>query len=153
MTLSTQLIWFLIGVAFLIAELAVPGFILIFFTAGCWIVAIVSWLVDIDLTFQILIFIVSSLTLLFTLRKYSMKVFRGKTRDIIDDKYADSKIGKTAVVTKAIAPNLPGEIKVMGSYWRAIADDEIKVGSPVLIETQESEDGLTFKVKRIKEEE
>lgn len=153
MTLSTQLIWFLVGVVFLIAELAVPGFILIFFTAGCWIVAIVSWLVDIDLTFQILIFIVSSLALLFTLRKYSMKVFRGKTRDIIDDKYADSKIGKTAIVTKAIAPNLPGEIKVMGSYWRAVADDEIKEGSPVLIETQESEDGLTFKVKRIKEEE
>ena len=153
MTLSTQLIWFLIGVAFLIAELAVPGFILIFFTAGCWIVAIVSWLFDIDLTSQILIFIVSSLALLFTLRKYSMKVFRGKTRDIIDDKYADSKIGKTAIVTKAIAPNLPGEIKVMGTYWRAIADDEIKAGSPVLIETQESEDGLTFKVKRIKEEE
>jgi len=149
MTLSTQLIWFLIGVAFLIAELAVPGFILIFFTAGCWIVATASWIADIDLTFQLLIFIVSSLVLLFTLRKYSMKVFRGKTRDIIDDKYADSKIGKTAVVTKAIAPNFPGEIKVMGSYWRAVADDEIKEGNPVLIETQESEDGLTFKVKRI----
>ena len=153
MTISTPLIWFLVGVAFLIAELALPGFILIFFAAGCWIVALVSWLFGIDLTIQILIFMVSSLVLLFTLRKYSMKVFKGQTRDIIDDKYADSKIGKSAIVTKAIAPNLPGEIKVMGSYWRAIADIEIKEGSPVLIETQESEDGLTFKVKLIKEEE
>lgn len=153
MTISTPLIWFLVGVAFLIAELALPGFILIFFAAGCWIVAIISWLFTIDLTIQILIFMVSSLVLLFTLRKYSMNVFKGQTRDIIDDKYAESKIGKTAIVTKAIAPNLPGEIKVMGSYWRAIADVEIKEGSPVSIETQESEDGLTFKVKRIKEEE
>lgn len=153
MIISTPLIWFLVGVAFLIAELALPGFILIFFAAGCWIVAIISWLFTIDLTIQILIFMVSSLVLLFTLRKYSINVFKGQTRDIIDDKYAESKIGKTAIVTKTIAPNLPGEIKVMGSYWRAIADVEIKEGSPVSIETQESEDGLTFKVKRIKEEE
>lgn len=153
MTLSTPLIWFLVGVAFLIAELALPGFILIFFTAGCWIVAIIVWLLNIELTNQIVIFIVSSLILLFTLRKYCMKVFKGQTIDITDDKYADSKIGKTAIVTKAIAPNLPGEIKVMGSYWRAIADVEIKEGSPVSIETQESEDGLTFKVKLIKEKE
>ena len=153
MTFSAPLIWFLVGVAFLIAELALPGFILIFFTAGCWIVAIIVWLLNIELTNQIVIFIVSSLILLFTLRKYCMKEFKGQTIDITDDKYADSKIGKTAIVTKEIAPNLPGEIKVMGSYWRAIADVEIKEGSPVSIETQESEDGLTFKVKLIKEKE
>ncbi|GBE16321.1 hypothetical protein BMS3Abin15_00135 [bacterium BMS3Abin15] len=152
MTLSTSLIWFFVGVAFLIAELTLPGFILIFFTAGCWIVAIIVWQLDIDLTNQIVIFIVSSLILLFTLRKYSMRVFKGQTRDIIDDKYADSKIGKTATVTKKIFPTVPGEIKVMGSFWRAIADEEIEEGQPALIESQESEDGLTFKVKLVKEE-
>ena len=152
MTLSTPLIWFLSGVAFLIAELALPGFILIFFTAGCWIVAIIAWLLDIELTVQIIIFIVSSLVLLFTLRKYCMKVFKGQTRDIIDDKYADSKIGKTGIVTKKIISNMPGEIKVSGSFWRAVADEEIEEGKPVLIEGRESEDGLTFKVKPVKEE-
>ena len=149
MILSSSLIWFLIGVAFLIAELAVPGFILIFFTAGCWIAALATWLFDIELTSQILIFIVSSLTLLFTLRKYSLKVFKGKTRASMDDHYTDSKIGKTAIVTKTITPNMPGEIKVMGSFWRAIAEVEIEEGQSVLIETQASEDGLTFKVKPV----
>jgi membrane protein implicated in regulation of membrane protease activity len=152
MTFSTPLIWFLVGVVFLIAELLLPGFIIIFFTAGCWIVAISVWMFDINVTNQIIIFIVSSLVLLFTLRKYSLSIFRGKTRDTIDDHYTDSKIGKTAVVTKAITPNLPGEIKVMGSFWRAIADVEIEEGKPVLIESQESEDGLTFRVKPVKEE-
>ena len=152
MTISTPLIWFLVGVAFLIAELALPGFILIFFTAGCWIVAIIVWIFDIELTSQIVIFTVSSLILLFTLRKYGMKVFKGQTRDIIDDKYAESKIGKTAIVTKKILATVPGEIKVMGSFWRAIADEEIEEGEPVLIESQESEDGLTFKVKHKKGE-
>ncbi len=149
MILSPSLIWFLVGVAFLIAEMMMPAFILIFFTAGCWIVALVVWLFDITLTNQLLIFLAASLILLFTLRKYSLKIFKGKTREEIDDRYADSKIGKAAIVTKKITPNVPGEIKVMGSFWRATADEEIKEGTSVLIETKESEDGLTFKVKPV----
>lgn len=147
MNLSPSLIWFFVGVAFLIAELLIPGFVLIFFTAGCWIVGLIVWQTDIALAMQILICTVSSLVLLFTLRTYSLKTFRGTTRDDIDDRYADSKIGKTAIVTKTITPSMPGEIKVMGSFWRAISDINIEEGQSVLVTSQESEDGLTFKVK------
>ena len=38
------------------------------------------WVFDIELTRQIIVFIVSSLTLLFALRKYSLKIFKGKIR-------------------------------------------------------------------------
>ena len=85
--------------------------------------------------------------LLFSLRKYSIKTFKGATRDGVDDRYADSKIGKTAIVTKTITQGIPGEIKVMGSFWRAVSDAKIEEGQSVIIESQESEDGLTFKVK------
>lgn len=149
--MSTPLLWFLAGVVFLIAEWGAPGIILIFFTAGCWIVAITVWLFDIGFTTQIIIFIASSLILLFALRKYSLNIFRGKTRDTVDDSYAESKIGKTALVTKDISANLPGEIKLMGSFWRAVADVAIAADQPVVITKQESEDGLTFRVKPIKE--
>ncbi len=146
MQLSPSLIWFLIGVVFLIAELLIPGFILIFFTAGCWIAGIIVWFIDIKLSIQIIIFIISSLILLFTLRKCGLKIFKGTIRDDIDDHYADAKIGKTAIVTKTITPSMPGEIKVMGSFWRAISDVNIEEGQSVLIASQESEGGLTFKV-------
>jgi membrane protein implicated in regulation of membrane protease activity len=147
MIISASLIWFLVGVVFLILELFLPGFILIFFTAGCWIAALAAWLLDIELTAQIVIFIVSSLILLLTLRKYSLKTFKGTTRDDVDDEYTESKIGKTGVVSKKIAPHVPGEIKVMGSFWRATAEVEIEEGQSVLVESQDSEDGLTYKVK------
>ncbi|MDX1776723.1 MAG: NfeD family protein [Desulfobulbales bacterium] len=147
MAFSPSLIWFLAGVVFLVLELLVPGFILIFFTAGSWITAIAALFVDIDLTAQISIFIISSLASLFTLRKYSLETFKGKTRENIDDNYTESKIGKTAVVTKSISPHVPGEIKVLGSYWRATSETEIAAGKSVIIASQESEDGLTFKVK------
>lgn len=149
MILSSSLIWFLVGVAFLIAEMIMPAFVLIFFTAGCWIAALVVWIFDIGLTNQMLIFLMASLILLFTLRKYSLKIFKGKTSDDIDDHYTDSKIGKTAIVTKTIVPNMIGEIKVMGSFWRATANEEIGEGISVLIVKKASEDGLTFEVKPV----
>jgi inner membrane protein len=144
---SPTLIWFLIGMAFLLAELALPGFILIFFTAGAWLAAIAVFLFDVDTTYQIIVFVVASLILLFTLRKYSLKTFKGTSRGEVDDVLKDTKIGQNATVTKAIAPNVPGEIKLMGSFWRAVADQEIAVDTPVVITAQASADGLTFEVK------
>ncbi|RTZ97145.1 MAG: NfeD family protein [Deltaproteobacteria bacterium] len=149
MVLSNALIWFLFGAGLLIAELMIPGIILVFFAAGCWISALVSLLIDITTTAQIGIFIFSSLVLLFTLRKFALNTFRGITRDQTDDHYADTKIGKTAIVTRAIHPHISGEIKVMGSFWMAVSDVDIEAGSSVMIEKQTSEDGLTFKVNPI----
>ena len=146
---SPSLIWFLAGTVFLIAELAVPGFILIFFTMGCWIAAIFAGVTDISLSGQIAVFIVSSIVCIVLLRKYLLKIFKGKTADDIDDDYSHATIGKTAEVTQAIKPHTAGEIKVMGSFWRAIADEEIDAGQSVIIESRASEDGLTFKVKPI----
>lgn len=147
MVWSAPLIWFLVGVVFMLAEMLVPGFILVFFTAGSWIAAISLLIFNISLPVQLVIFIVSSLVLLFTLRKYSMRTFRGTTAEKMDDAYAESKIGKTAIVTQDIAPGKPGEIKMMGSFWRAVADREILSGESVEILSKDSEDGLTYRVK------
>lgn len=148
MSLSPALIWFIVGVVFIVIELLVPGLIFIFFAAGAWIAGLSVWMLDVGLTTQIVIFIIASLVLLFTLRKYSMETFKGNKKESMDDNYADSKIGKQAVVTKSISSTQAGEIKVQGSFWRAVADADISEGAAVVIESQESEDGLTFKVKQ-----
>ena len=147
--LSPALIWFLVGVVFLVSELFLPGFILIFFAAGSWITAIFAWLSGAGLTAQIILFIFASLLLLFPLRKIGLKTFRGEALDKTDDRPSDAKIGKTAEVTQKISPHTPGEIKVMGSFWRAVADTEIEAGTRVVVERPESEDGLTFRVKQL----
>ncbi|MBF0301427.1 MAG: NfeD family protein [Desulfamplus sp.] len=149
MTISIPLMWFFAGVIFLLAELMLPGFIVIFFAGGSFIAAICAWLFNINLTVQTAIFLVSSLLLLFTLRKYSLKIFKGKVIDNIDDDYSNSKIGKHAVVTKRITPELSGEIKFIGSFWRATSDDIIEEGKAVVIENQLTDNGLVFKVKSI----
>ena len=101
MTISAALIWFLAGVLFLVGELTTTGaFVLIFFTAGCWLTALVVWVADIPFAGQIGLFILSSLVLLFTLRKYSLKTFRGDAKAGVDDTFAASLIGKRGVVSQ-----------------------------------------------------
>ena len=146
MPISLYLIWFLIGIAFLIAEMAVPGFILVFFTAGSWIVAItVYFLPAMELTTQIIIFIVSSLILLFTLRRFGLKTFKGDSKGGVDDEF--SKVGQKAVVTEAIDQDGYGEIELNGTFWRATADVAIEKDQRVVVKGEESNNGLVLKVK------
>ncbi len=148
MPISIYLIWFLIGIGFLIGEMVVPGFILIFFTAGSWIVAgTVFFLPELTLTTQIIIFIVSSLILLFTLRRYGLNTFKGDSKAGVDDEF--SKIGQKAVVTEAIEQDGYGEIQLDGSFWRATAEVLIDKGQRVVIEGQEANNSLVLKVKPI----
>ena len=146
MPISLYLIWFLIGVGFLVGEMMIPGFILIFFTAGSWIVAIsVFFFEELALTTQIITFMVSSLVLLFTLRHYGLKTFKGKSKTGVDDEF--SSIGQNAVVTVAIPQNGYGEIQLTGTFWRATAEVPIDKDQRVVVEGQESNNGLVLKVK------
>lgn len=148
MPISLYLIWFLIGVGFLIGEMMVPGFILIFFTAGSWIVAgTVFFLPELELTTQIIIFMVSSLVLLFTLRRYGLNTFKGKSKDGVDDEF--TKIGQKAVVTEAIDQDGYGEIQLDGTFWRATAEVLIEKGQRVIVAGQEANNSLVLKVKPI----
>lgn len=148
MPISLYLIWFLIGVGFLVGEMMVPGFILVFFAAGSWIVAgSVFFLEDLVLTTQIIIFIVSSLVLLFTLRRYGLKTFKGQSTAGTDDEF--TKVGQKAVVTKAIEQDGYGEIQLAGTFWRATANAPIDRDQIVIVDGQEENNHLVLKVKPI----
>ncbi len=144
---SASLVWFLIGVGFLLAELMLPGLILIFFCFGSWIAALLLLVADVGVEVQMAVFLATSLIMLFTLRKLFMRTFGGKLKDGADKELADRAMGRQALVTTAISPAAPGEIKFRGSFWRAAADVDIAVGKTVVIEGPASDDGLTFRVK------
>jgi len=146
LSITLYLIWFLIGVGFLVGEMMAPGFILIFFAAGSWVVALTLFFFeDLALTTQIIIFIVSSLILLFTLRSYGLNTFKGKSKAGVDDEF--SSIGQKAVVTEAIPQDGYGEIQLAGTFWRATADVTIEKDQRVVVEGQEVTNGLVLKVK------
>ena len=146
MPISLYLVWFLIGVGFLVGEMMAPGFILIFFMAGSWIVAIsVFFFEELALTTQLIIFMVSSLVLLFSLRRFGLNTFKGESKTGVDDEF--SKVGQKAVVTKAIPQNDYGEIRLDGTFWRATAEVSIAKDQRVIVEGPEATSVLVLKVK------
>lgn len=143
---SAYLIWFFFGVGFLVSEFIVPGFILIFFTAGCWFVAgIIYFFPDISYSIQLTIFTISSLILLFSLRRLLLSVFRGvKKKGVVVEN--SSKVGTIGVVTVAIPNNGFGEVGLDGTFWRALADMPIERGQMVKVIAHDPKNNLILKV-------
>lgn len=141
-----ELIWFIAGLILMLLELAVPGFVLIFFGVGAWATALLTYLTGMGLTWQIVSFIVASSISLILLRKYLQKKFFMEEKgspSTLEDEF----IGKTAIAKTDIVPNIPGKITFKGTIWTAVSDEKISAGSTVIIIGKES---ITLIIKPFK---
>jgi membrane protein implicated in regulation of membrane protease activity len=145
--LKPELIWFLIGLALLVSEFAIPGVILLFFGIGAWIVAVVCVFTELSLNWQLGIFIGSSVLSLVLLRSWVKGIFLGHVtgrQDLNVD--LQDFIGERAVVKEAIAPKRRGKVELHGTHWTAEAEAEIPEGATVEVV---GKDSLTLKVKAL----
>ena len=147
--ISLYLIWFLIGLPFFIAEMAIPGFILFFFGLGAWVVAIVSAIFpNISFNQQILLFSISSIGSLVLLRNYLKSVFLGVQNEG-NDSYGPLKEGDNmAVVTKDIKEGSYGEIKFKGTFYKAKSNEDINVDENVKVLNKGDEQGTYYIVEK-----
>lgn len=135
--ISPVLAWFLIGIFFYVVELVMPGFIVFFFGFGAWCTALAVYFADISTSAQLGVFLATSLVTLFLLRKYIQTVFIGSAQQ--DDPSVRAKpVSDTGVVTEDIIPPGKGRVKYGGSFWRAVADERISVGTTVKIISQDN---------------
>lgn len=148
-TISPVLAWFLLGIAFFVIELALPGFIIFFFGIGAWCAALAVFLLDLSLSAQLGVFLVTSLVTLFLLRKYIQTVFIGTSQED-DPSIKAQPVSDTGVVTEDIVPPARGRVKFGGSFWKAEADTVIKSGAVVKIIEQNN---LEVKVRLLPEKE
>ncbi|HUU15996.1 MAG TPA: NfeD family protein [Sedimentisphaerales bacterium] len=143
--LRPEIIWFLIGLALLVMEFALPGLIIAFFGVGAWIVALVCLITDIGINTQLIIFIVSSVLSLLFLRRWLKGVFLGHTvskQNLAEN--LEEFIGQKAVVKETIKPKTGGKVEFHGTNWLAEADEEIAEETVVEIIGKEN---ITLKVK------
>ncbi len=129
--LNISVIWFVIGLALLLLEFAVPGFILFFFGVGAWMVAIICLFVDISLTTQLLVFLLGSTITLLIFRKLIKNKFGlySYTSQQLEDEF----IGKIAVAETDINSSQNGKVVFKGTIWDASSDDDIKAGQSIVI--------------------
>ncbi len=146
--LSPVLVWFLIGTVLIILEFMVPGVILVFFGVSAWVVAALLAVVDVGLAWQICVWIVLSLVLIFTLRGWLSAQFRGFTGQKDDLKKMPSEAaGQRVRVTEDINPHsLTGHVRWKGADWKAEADEPIAEGTMVEIVDQQN---LVLKVRKM----
>ncbi len=143
---NPSVVWFLIGLAFALIELFVPGLILIFFGIGAWITALLSFFIPMNTGVQIILFVTSSvLTLLILRRWFKNRFFTDKKHSNLDPD--DDFTGSYAFSETAISPGHPGKISFHGSPWQAESDEEISPGERVIIVAKKN---ITFIVKSIK---
>lgn len=129
--LKPEIIWFAIGLIFLLVEFSAPGLIIGFFGIGAWVVAVICLLADISASVQIAIFLGVSILLLALLRKYFQKVFKmDSIKNMGED---DEFIGHKAVCTVAIKINQPGKVELKGADWQAESNVDINKGDTVRI--------------------
>jgi membrane protein implicated in regulation of membrane protease activity len=133
-----------VGLVLFLAEFVAPGLIIFFFGFGAWTVALVCFVIDLNIVLQLILFLVSSIIWLVVLRRKFMSLF--KMDEAIKAPSAadfDDFVGKRVVVTKEIKMDVPGKVEYHGSNWTAVADIPIEEGSTVEIVAKNN---ITFKV-------
>jgi len=128
------------AVVFLILELMTPTLIFACFVVGSAVAGIYSHFYPEAYYWQIGLFVGISIILLPLTRTLAKKI----TKPSPQKSNVDALIGKVALVTKAIDPDLGGQVRIEGETWQASAggriNENVKVkvtgvtGTRVLVE-------------------
>ncbi len=122
-------VWVTAAVVFLILELVSPTFIFACFVLGSMIAGVYSYFYPESYYWQVGIFIVLTVGLLPLTRTLARKI----TKESPQKSNIDALIDKVALVTKAIDPDLGGQVKIEGEIWLARADEFISENEKVII--------------------
>jgi membrane protein implicated in regulation of membrane protease activity len=139
--------WTIFGVALIVAEIFTLGFVLFWFGIGALAAALAGFL-GVGFIGQFLIFSAVSMSLTFL----SRKIFHGyqnQQTDILTG--IDSIIGQIGTVSSSSKGVLnKGEVKVFGSTWSAISEDEENLLEGEKVEVARVK-GTTIYVRKYKE--
>ena len=135
-------IWLAIAVTLAIIEMATVNLVCIWYIISSIIAMIVSLFID-SVFIQAAIFVLGGTILLILTKDAIKKILPEKTRTNID-----RIIGMEGIVTEKITKKTPGEVKVDGKRWTAIADETIPVDTSVTILEINS---TKLKVKRMED--
>lgn len=135
-------IWLTIAVVLAIIEMSTVNLVSIWFIISSIFAMIISLLTD-NIVIQVAIFVLGGTLLLILTKDAIKKILPVKTKTNID-----RIIGMKGIVTEKITKKTPGEVKVDGKRWTAIADETINTDETVEILEINS---TKLKVKRMEE--
>ncbi|MDE5830698.1 MAG: NfeD family protein [Clostridia bacterium] len=121
-------VWLIIVLALAFIEIITVNLVTIWFVAS-GLVALVATYFDVSPLIQVAIFVLLGTLLLITTKKPLEKLLnKSKQKTNLD-----RVVGMEGIVTEEITKTNPGEVKVDGKKWTAIANKSIKENSTVKI--------------------
>ncbi len=133
-------IWLIAGIVLMLAELIIPGGIVVFIGLGAFLTGGLLFVGIIDTWVSAwLFFFIATMVLIFAFRGVTQKLVGGDSHIANTDENLDI-YGKTALVIETIGPGEnPGRIEFQGTQWPALGDgQEIQTGSEVTIVCHEN---------------
>lgn len=127
--------WVVLGVALMLAELAIPAFVLVWFGLGALLVGIVLLLTPgMDLTGQLLLWTLASLAMVALWFRIFKPGFH-KTRIGMSN---SNVLGEVGMLVQDVAPFRKGKVRfqkplVGAELWECIADESIRSGERVKV--------------------
>ena len=142
---SRPSLWFIAGLLLTLSEFIVPGVLICFFGVAAMLMAglLLLW-PAMPTSLLLTLYTITSLALLFGLRRYMPKTFRGHVKAAESNPDEDDVAGAAATVVEAITSTAPGKVEFRGTNWTAVADSDIPVGARVTVLRR---DNLTLHVK------
>ena len=119
--------WLAIIVVLAVIEMATVSLVSVWFVLSGLLAMIASLFIE-NVTIQIAIFVIFGLIFMVLTKKFVKRTLPTKIATNID-----RIIGMHGIVTEKISKNHPGEVKVDGKRWTAVANTEIPVDSTVEI--------------------
>lgn len=117
------LIWLILTIVFVVAELATVGLISIWFAAGA-LISLFAAMLGAPLPVQIVLFLAISIGLLLATRPLANKFINSRTQAT----NVDSLIGEKARVTERVSNlDLTGKAIVRGQEWTIRADNDNEI--------------------------
>jgi len=134
---NPAILWFALGFMLLLAELIMPGLIVLFFGVGAWLTALAYLLFDLSFNAQLVFFIGTSIMNLILLRR--LLLHKWSYPRYSHNELSEEFIGKNCIVTQNIVPGpLGGKVAFRGTTWTAKANTTISAGETVRIRSKES---------------
>ena len=124
-------IWSVLAVVLIVAEILVSGFVLLFFGIGAIPAAVAAYFVPHSPSVQIIVFIITSGVALAFGRKIAMRLTAGAPSNV----GADRMLGKAGFVLKEIDPSkASGLVRVDREEWRAVSETGEIIPADVWVE-------------------
>lgn len=119
--LDTHWAWLALGLILAVAEMAVPGFFLIWLAGAALVTGLLAWAVPLALAWQIVIFAALSLIAVFLGRRFLRANPVVSADPLLNDR-GGRLVGETVVVTQALDGG-SGRVRQGDSEWLAKGPD------------------------------